>query len=161
MTNTTPQDAALLLRSAMAHIPFGIALFDRSYRLVLANQAFRDLLELPEVQAPLGIAMSEIVQLLGERGEYPGQVGRDLSRQRLHAVYEGTGYTIERSRPNGRWIEARHIPLDDGGSAQIYTDITDRIERRWRSEGALLDLKTRVRQLEEQLARLTPPGKTK
>jgi PAS domain-containing protein len=153
MTDTTPQDAALLLRNAVAHVPFGIALFDRSHRLVAANPAFRDLLELAEADAPLGIAMSEIVRILEERGEYPGQIGRDLSRQRLQSAYEGVGYTIERARPNGRWIETRHIPLDDG-SAQIFTDITERIERRWRSEGALLDLKTRVRQLEEEVAHL-------
>lgn len=152
MTSAMPHDTAALLHIAFEGVPFGIALFDRSYRLILANSAFRELLEVPEAQVPLGMAMADLVQLLSARGEYPGQLGQDLSRQRLQSVYQGVAYKVERARPNGGWIEARHIPLMDGGSVQIFTDITDRIERRWRSEGALVDLRTRVRQLEEQLA---------
>jgi PAS domain-containing protein len=141
-----------VLRKAFESVPFGIALFDRDNQLVLANSAYRELLELPESQLPVGTSVRDLFELLTIRGEFLGDRGNDQARQRIHSILHGEQFSMERVRPNGSWIELRHVTLPGGGFVHIYQDITSQIERRWRAEGALLDLKTRVRELEERLA---------
>jgi PAS domain-containing protein len=131
--------------------PSGIALFDSCHHLQFVNPGLRHLLDLPESVAPLGITISRYVDILVDRREFVGLTGEDSARQRVEAVKSGTAITTERARPNGRWLEIHHIPIAAGGLLVIYMDVTARVERRWRTEQLILDLKTRVAQLEEQL----------
>jgi hypothetical protein len=127
--------------------PSGVALFDASYRLQLANPGLRRILDLPETAAPLGIALDRFVDVLAARGEFVGP-GEDMARERVAAVKVGAAMTTSRARPNGRWLEINHVPIPEGGLLLIYTDVTSRVERRWRNEQLVLELKTRVAELE-------------
>jgi hypothetical protein len=129
--------------------PSGVALFDATYRLQLANPGLRRILDLPETAAPLGITLDRYVDVLAARGEFIGP-GEDMARERIAAVKAGAAMTTSRARPNGRWLEISHVPIPEGGLLLIYTDVTVRVEQRWRSEQLILELKTRVAALEEQ-----------
>lgn len=140
--------------AALKHLPFGVAVYDSAQLLRYTNDALRSILELPQSAVPLGTPMKAALDFLAKRGEFGGSVGADLAHQRMLQLLDGMVSTFERSRPNGRWIEARLLPLPDGGSLHIYSDITDRVERRWRAEGQIVDLKARIRELEARLSLL-------
>jgi signal transduction histidine kinase len=67
----------------------------------------------------------DYIRYLTERGEYgPGadaaiQFAHFRERMREH-------YNFERTRPDGRIVEVRHNPVQDGGFVLIYADITER-----------------------------------
>jgi PAS domain-containing protein len=143
-----------LIHVAMDQLAIGIAVLDRVHTLKFANPAYRSLLELPEQIAPLGVPFSEILDHLIKRGEFRGHVAADLARQRLLQAKDGHATTIERGRPNGQWIKVQLQPLADGGILIVCLDVTDRVEQRWRSEGQILDLKTHISELEEQIIKL-------
>jgi diguanylate cyclase (GGDEF)-like protein/PAS domain S-box-containing protein len=115
-----------LLETVIESIPSAISLFDKDSTLVLHNQTFQHLLDLPQAlfdDAP--VTLERIFRFNAERGEYgPGTpeiiVDALLARSRKHLAHH-----IERTRPNGKILDIRGVPLDDGGLVTVYTDITE------------------------------------
>ena len=67
--------------------------------------------------------MPNIFRYLAERGEYSADLEAELSRANEDPRRE---LRIERTRPDGRVIEARRNPVPGGGFVLIYADITER-----------------------------------
>lgn len=116
-----------LLHTVVESMPSAITLFDADLRLLLHNSAFQHLMEMPPSLLKEGeVDLETLHRFNAERGEYgPGDstaiVGALMSRARHPAARR-----YERTRPNGRTIDVRDVPLADGGVISIYTDISER-----------------------------------
>ena len=115
------------LTSLVENIPSAVSLFNAEQQLVLFNQGFLRLLEIPESmvsgQPP---TLEEFYRFNAGRGDYgPGDpeaiVASLLARTRITEKHH-----IERTRPNGTVLDIRGAPLPDGGWVTIYTDISER-----------------------------------
>lgn len=116
-----------LLRAVIDNFPGGISLFDEDLRMVLCNDQQKAMLEYPdslfEGQNP---SMADIFRLNAKRGEYgPGDV-EDHVRKRLSLVHQRLPHSFERTRPNGRVLEIRGVPIEGGGFVTTYQDVTER-----------------------------------
>ncbi|HEX6735848.1 MAG TPA: PAS-domain containing protein, partial [Azonexus sp.] len=116
-----------LLHKVIESIPSGITLFDKDLQLVLHNREVLRLLDMPEeLLAPQPVTLERVFRFNARRGEYgPGDpeeiVGKLLERARTAVPHH-----IERTRPNGKTLDIRGVPLNDGGFVTIYTDISER-----------------------------------
>ena len=115
-----------LLQTVVESIPSALSLFDKEGTLVLHNQAFLQLLELPETLIDDGpVTMEKIFRFNAERREYGPGDPESIVRTLLARSEQRLPHRIERTRPNGKTLEIRGVPLDDGGLVTIYTDITE------------------------------------
>ncbi|KAB2919739.1 MAG: EAL domain-containing protein, partial [Dechloromonas sp.] len=116
-----------LLQTLVENIPSGVSMFDKDLRLVLYNQELLHLLDLPaELATQHGVTLEDIFRFNAQRGEYgPGDpeaiTGKLTARARQPLEHH-----LQRTRPNGRTLDIRGVPLADGGFVTIYTDITER-----------------------------------
>ena len=117
-----------LLEAVIESVPCGISMFDKDFRLQIANTRFRQLLDIPdEFFTGSPPTLGDFYRFNAERGEYgPGDpqtiVHHMLQRAQQHAPHH-----FERTRPNGQTLDVRGRPMADGGLVTIYTDISDRV----------------------------------
>ncbi|WP_296716865.1 PAS-domain containing protein [Tistrella sp.] len=131
-----------VLRLTIDAMEQGLMLVDRTLDIVVVNRRFQELLEIPSGIARPGNPMTELVRFVARRGEFgPGDPERLaeawLTRMRDPALL---GQPVEHVRPDGRRLELIRLPVDDGGTLTIYTDVTDRR----RMQDALEDARERA-----------------
>jgi signal transduction histidine kinase/DNA-binding response OmpR family regulator len=117
--------AEMRLRAAIEAIPDGFALFDRSDRLVLCNQRFRDIYPLHADLFHPGTAFDDILRGKLAAGLHADAIGREeewLSERLAERTTVTDG--IEQVLTSGLRIRARHHPTPDGGWVGLRTDIT-------------------------------------
>ena len=116
-----------VLQSILDNIPGGVSVFDGDLRLVVCNEAFKRLLDLPDgLFADPHPSFEAFIRFNAARGDYgsediEGQVARIVERARKPVAHQ-----FERVRPDGQALEVRGAPLPGGGFVTIYTDITTR-----------------------------------
>ncbi|MDJ0388928.1 PAS-domain containing protein [Roseomonas sp. E05] len=112
-----------LSEAALQALPSAACVFDAAGRVVLANEAARQMLNLASASELLGRREAELARLLAFRGLYgPG----DPEAQARAAL------AVDRSRPQhrtvrstgGRWFEISSVPLQGGGWLGLVTDVT-------------------------------------
>jgi diguanylate cyclase (GGDEF)-like protein len=116
-----------LLQAIIDNFPGGIGFFDRDLRVVMCNDRAKALLDLPQRLFEGGPPyLEEILRFNALRGEYgPGDVETQVATK-LAIVSDRTTYHFERERPDGRVLDVRGMPIDNGGFLTIYMDITER-----------------------------------
>ena len=103
----------------------GVAMFDATTGLGRLQPEFSGHLDLPDEAVRVGLPFADYIRYLAARGEYgPGADAEEQIRSADRAV--GQANPFERTRPNGRVIDVRHNPIQDGGFVVIYADITER-----------------------------------
>ena len=126
-----------VLHNTISNLTQGVSMYDTDLRLIVCNQRFVELLDLPDSLFVTGMPLESIFRFNAERGEYgPGNV-EELVKARVDLALRFEAHLFERQRPNGRILEIHGKPLPDGGFVTTYTDITERK----RSENALRDAK--------------------
>ncbi len=115
-----------LLNSTFDNFPGGISVFDKDRRLILANKTFYDLLELSPDELPIGTDYSDILKRNIEFGMYGGIYGETLIKERLELINSKEPFRLNRKTPNGRVIEIRCWPLEEGGIVAAHYDVTER-----------------------------------
>ena len=127
-------DELAVFRAMLDHLPVGISVFDRDFKLLVANHLLVDMLDFPvslfEGQAP---TLEELTLFNALRGEYGAGDPHQQTRERMALAHKGEAHRFRRKRPNGRVFEIIGAPLPNGGFISIYTDITEQ----QRSEAAL------------------------
>ncbi|WP_246832780.1 bifunctional diguanylate cyclase/phosphodiesterase [Thalassospira sp. MCCC 1A01428] len=115
-----------LLEATLHNIGQGICLFDQDLNLMVWNERYIELLNLPRDLVKEGTPLSDILRFNGERGEY-GEVSIPaLISDRVAIARRREPYRMERTRPNGRVVQVDHNPMPGGGYVATYTDITER-----------------------------------
>ncbi|HXE40956.1 MAG TPA: EAL domain-containing protein [Azonexus sp.] len=116
-----------LLQTMIESIPSAVSLVDKDLNVILHNQELLRLLDLPPTliaQTPL--TLESIFRFNAERGEYGPGDPETIVDTLMARARKPTRHHIERTRPNGRTLDIRGVPLADGGFVTIYTDITER-----------------------------------
>ena len=114
------------MRSAIDALTDGFAVFDRSERLVMANENYRQLFpELHDIIVP-GATVTQIFQAGLQNGLYPEGVGREeehlAERLASHRAADGENTFLT---TNQRWIRRVDRATPDGGRVCLRGDITD------------------------------------
>ena len=115
-----------LLETTLANLSDGVTVFDANWRLVTWNNRLEDLLNLPPSVLFEGATYESIIRAQAASGEFGAADIEAEVRRRLDVVRAGSFGIYERTRPDGRVIEARRTPLPGGGFVTVYTDITPR-----------------------------------
>lgn len=114
-----------LLDIIVGNISHGISLFDTDLNLLVCNDLFLQLFDLPAEFGRPGTPFEALMRWNAEHGEYgPGAV-EDLVRERVTLAKQMTAHRMQRSRPNGRVLEIIGQPIPGIGFVTSYSDITE------------------------------------
>jgi len=115
-----------LLQTVIESIPSAVSLFDKEQKLVLHNQEFLHLLDIPASMLARGpVDLESLFRFNATRGEYgPGNPDEIVNTLMARAA-QRKPHHFERMRPNGKTLDVRGVPLPDGSFVTIYTDISE------------------------------------
>lgn len=125
----------------LERISQGLLVVSPDHEVILWNERFREIFELPHDLLRPGLALKDLTDLLYERGDLSlakqdPDVRREVEEFRRHQAFE-------LPLANGRVLDVRREPVPGGSIVTTYTDVTDRK----RAEIALRDSEARYRQL--------------
>ncbi len=147
-----------LLLAGLDLLDQAIAVFDATPKLVTWNKALLRLLDFPESLLKVGLPFEELVRFNATRGEYGDGDVETMISERMAAVHAFQPHYIERTRPNGRILAVRGVPIPNLGFVSLWTDITNqrRYEEVIQQQNAILEARVsaRTRDLENANARL-------
>ena len=134
------RENSLRLDTALNNISQGVCFFDGAQRLMLCNNRYIEMYDLPPARVGPGTTLREIVDLRFEAGSFPA-MGKEeyLAWRNSIVISDKPSNTIVELR-NGRTFAIRHQPMPDGGWVATHDDIT---EQR-RAENALLQQKVQT-----------------
>lgn len=119
-------DESAVFRVMLDHLPVGICLFDRDYRLLAINRLLVDMLDFPSSMFESSLpTLEELTFFNALRGEYGAGDPHEQTRERMALARQGHAHRFQRTRPNGQVLEIIGAPLPKGGFISIYTDITE------------------------------------
>jgi diguanylate cyclase (GGDEF)-like protein len=115
-----------LLEAVVDNFPGGISVFDKDLRMVFCNEQQKDLLEYPADLFANGYpSMEDIYRFNAMRGEYgEGDIEAHV-KLRMDLAKQQRAHVFERTRPNGKILEIRGVPLTGGGFVTTYLDVTE------------------------------------
>jgi diguanylate cyclase (GGDEF)-like protein len=148
------QEESLRIRNlqfdtAINNMSQGLCFFDASHRLIVCNDRYVDMYDLPRDRVGPGTPLTEIVDMRFEAGSFP-EMSRDEYlhwRTKVAISSEATDSIVELK--NGRTFKIRHRPMPDGGWVATHEDITEQRQSEVKIEymahhDALTDLANRV-----------------
>jgi signal transduction histidine kinase len=136
------------------NLPIGVGLVSPDLRWLAFNRTFLAIFDLAPGDIRVGDAFEQFLRFNATRGDY-GPIG-DIEaevRRRMEVVRRGGAFQHARTRPDGRTIELRRVPLSGGGFVTTYIDVTAARRR----EDDLQDIRARLERQAEELdaARIT------
>jgi signal transduction histidine kinase len=114
----------VLLDAALDNMAQGLAMFDVNQRMIICNQRFLDLYNLPATMAQPGTELSEILDHAAQMEDLPPQQAMVQRQRRLATAACLEETTMQDFLPSGRVINVVHRPMPGGGSLATYDDVT-------------------------------------
>lgn len=130
----------VLLKAVMGSITQGLVAYDDKLSLIVSNERFRAIRDVPEEFMQAGSSFEEWIRFDTKRGEF-GDANPNLEAQaQVNRAKLFASHSFERTRPNGSVIEVAGGPLPHGGFVSTYTDITERkmAERKLKNAYAII-----------------------
>ncbi|HEV7277930.1 MAG TPA: PAS-domain containing protein [Devosiaceae bacterium] len=122
-------DQNMRFDAALAHMPHGLTMYDGEWRLVICNQRYREMYDMPPELTRVGTPFQKIINYRRSIGATPVDGELDYVDQVLEATRaEGTRIQTYRM-PNGKVISVHQSPMPNGGFVAMHQDITRDIER--------------------------------
>ena len=124
------QEEALRIRnlqfdSAINNMSHGLCFFDPAHRLIVCNDRYVEMYDLPRDRIGPGTSLVEIVDMRFEAGSFPAMSKEEYLhwRAKVAVSAEPTDSVVELR--NGRTFKIRHRPMSDGGWVATHEDITE------------------------------------
>ena len=137
----------VLLDAALDNMVQGLAMYDVNQRLIICNQRFLDLYNLP---ASMGQPGTDLVEILDYTAKLEGLTPEQANTMRQRRM--GTAASVKQAKlqdflSNGRVINVLHRPMPGGGSLATYDDVTGSYsaERQLRSAKEEAELASRAK----------------
>ena len=127
------------LTETFAHLPIGLAVFDKNRRLGLFNPALTDLVKIDAVWLAGRPSLRDFLERLRETRQMPEQKDFTAWRRKLTEIEEGAregAYEENWVLSSGKILRVTGRPHPQGAVAFLFEDISTAIhlERRYRSE---------------------------
>ena len=110
--------------AAVNNMPLSLSMFDGDYRLVICNQHYARIYDLPPELVRPGTPLADIVKYRLTHGTHPTDKA-DYFERRLEIVRAGKVDVSTVELQNGRTVMIRHQPMPDGGWVSTQEDITE------------------------------------
>jgi PAS domain-containing protein len=127
------------LTETFAHLPIGLAVFDKNRRLGLFNPALTELVKIDAVWLAGRPSLRDFLERLRETRQMPDQKDFSAWRRKLGELEEGARHGTYQENwvlPSGKVFRVTGRPHPQGALAFLFEDIsaTITLERRYRSE---------------------------
>jgi diguanylate cyclase (GGDEF)-like protein len=160
------QQEALRIRNlqfdtAINNMSQGLCFFDAAHRLIVCNDRYVEMYDLPRDRIGPGASLAEIVDMRFEVGSFPAMSREEYLHWRTKVAVSGEPTDSIVELRNGRTFKIRHRPMPDGGWVATHEDITEQRRSEIKIEymahhDSLTDLANRVllnERLEQALGR--------
>jgi PAS domain-containing protein len=102
----------------------GVALWSKDGRLMVANTAASELMNIPPGVVRPGVERLEVMTFLAKRGDYgPTDDPAALARKLSSGFGQGEVKSLTRRLPDGRYVRADGRRLSDGRSLVTYCEV--------------------------------------
>ncbi|RUP10355.1 EAL domain-containing protein [Hyphomicrobium sp.] len=118
-----------LFERAMKGMVRGLAIFDKEHRLIVCNNLYREIFDLPDELTTSGATFADIIaHHVSRERRLDAKGDRALQQRRINehltALSEGKPFQQTRYLKSGRIILLSSQPLPDGGWVDIQEDVT-------------------------------------
>jgi diguanylate cyclase (GGDEF)-like protein len=148
------QEEALRVRNfqfdtAINNMSQGLCFFDSDHRLIVCNDRFVEVYNIPADRVRPGMKLTEIVDLRIEAGSFPAMTREEYISWRSGVASSNEAKDSIVELQDGRTIKIRHRPMPGGGWVATHEDITEQRRSEVKIEymahhDALTDLANRV-----------------
>ena len=135
--------------TAINNMSQGLCFFDSDHRLIVCNDRFVDIYNIPADRVHPGMKLTEIVDLRIAAGSFPAMTREEYIRWRNDVAVSNVAKDSTVELQDGRTIKIRHRPMPGGGWVATHEDITEQRQSEVKIEymahhDALTDLANRV-----------------
>lgn len=115
-----------LTDTAVDNMAQGLVMFDANAQVILWNQRYLDIYDLPSGVIREGCIFLELMLHRSEAGLFTGDP-EEISRKNRERVLLGQAWTVIHELRDGRYVQAIQRPLPEGGWVSTHEDITERV----------------------------------
>ncbi len=135
--------------TAINNMSQGLCFFDADHKLIVCNERFLELYDIPSGKVGPGTPLTDIVDLRYEAGSSPAMSRDEYVRWRTNVAVTNEAKDSIVELKNGKTFKIRHRPMPDHGWVATHEDITEQRQAEVKIEhmahhDALTDLANRV-----------------
>ncbi len=120
---------AALLKGAIDAVDEAFVLFDSHDRLVLWNEKFRTLYEIPDEDLQVGVAYNDLMRSIGSHGHYLEATGRlDEWVSERNQLHQAGNFLVTQKLKNGQVVREVERRMPDGHTVSFKMDISDLVQ---------------------------------
>lgn len=113
------------LQIALDNLPGGLAYTDAEMKMIVCNDQYREMFDLPEELLRPGSYLPDIFRYVAERAKRePGDVDAFVA-DRTESLINPSDAVFEDRTTDGKIHEVRRRPVEGGGAITIVTDVTN------------------------------------
>jgi diguanylate cyclase (GGDEF)-like protein len=111
--------------TAINNMSQGLCFFDADHKLIVCNDRFTEMYDIPSDKVGPGTPLTDIVDLRFEAGSFPAMSRDDYLRWRINVAVSNEAKDSIVELKNGKTFKIRHRPMPDLGWVATHEDITE------------------------------------